>query len=116
MAGMEDEDFYVNLTSTDSLNIFPENQPNSFTNILVRELMFHDITTYEVALSEISYVSSFYNIDQISNFSLFDFEFQWPNKTFGRIYDAKLKSGFFAKPQDLCKVLNEKVKQMNIQK
>ena len=107
----EQDDFYVNLTSTDSLNVFPDNKANSFTNLLVRELMFEDISTYEVALSEISYVSSFYNIEKKSSFSLFDFDFQWPDKKWGRIYDALLDPGYYPSPKDLCRVMNEKIKQ-----
>ena len=110
----ESDDFYINLTSTDSLEVFPNNKANSFTNLLVRELMFYDISSYEVGLTEISYISSFYNIDEISNFSLFDFEFAWPKSKYGRIYDAKLTQGYFSKPEDLCASLNEKVEQMGI--
>ena len=112
----EQEDFYVNLTSTDSLGIFPENQANNFSNFLVRELAFEDISTYEVGLSEISYVSSFYNLDKKSNFSLFDFNFEWPDKKWGRIYDARLDAGYYPSAKDLCKVLNDKVRNMNIQR
>lgn len=111
---MESDDFYINLTSTDSLTVFPKNKPNSFTNLLARELLFFDITSYEVALTEISYISSFYNIDKISNFSLFDFQYEWSGAKYGRIYDAKMSPGYFHTAQDLCQLLNEKVKLMNI--
>ena len=57
---MDGRDFYITLPSDSSLSIYPDNNPCSFKTKLCTPL--HLKGQWEVALSEISYTHSFYNI------------------------------------------------------
>lgn len=108
-------DFYVHVASTDSLEIYPHNCGSSFTNVLPMDISFPDVTQYECCLSELSYNSNFYNLDEYCAFGIFDFLFKWPETNlYGRLYDCKVSSGYYESPELVCNVLNDLVNSLNI--
>lgn len=112
---MNQNSFYLHVASTDSLGTYPENSGAKFTNVLPTDISFPDVTQFEVALSEISYNSNFYNIDDDCAFGIFDFQYQWPKTDlYGKLWDLKLASGFYKTPETVCKVLNDLVSSLNI--
>ena len=112
---MSGESFYLHVVSTDSLTSFPANTASKFTNILPIDVSFPDVTKYEVALSEISYNSNFYNISDDCAFGLFDFLYSWSGtKLYGKLYDLKVPSGNYENPEIVCGFLNSLVQKLPI--
>ena len=71
---------YVDLISSASMDLHPENHGSSFTNELVIPQQLPE-NTY-VSLEEISYVSAFYNIrDSRNNITIYDFLYEYPPNT-----------------------------------
>ena len=108
-------DFYVHVASTDSLEIYPNNCGSNFTNVLPMDISFPDVTQYECCLSELSYNSNFYNLDEYCAFGIFDFLYKWPGTNlYGRLLDCKVSSGYYESPELVCNVLNDLVGSLNI--
>lgn len=112
----EDEDFYVHVVSTDSLDTFPQNSPSNFTNVLARDISFSDVRKYEVSLAECSYNSNFYNVSDDCAFGLFDFLYLWSGSSprYGKLTDLKIPSGNYQNAEILCEFLNQLIDELNI--
>ena len=80
---------YITLLSDSSLDIYPTNKGSQFTNQLLAPIMLEP--DMEVGLAEVSYVKAFQNIDTESKITIFDFFYENEDKTWGKIFDAKLK-------------------------
>ena len=112
-----DDDFYVQLISTDSLGTFKDNSASHFTNILPHQLEFNDDGRWSVAVTEVNYTSSFYNVTKSCGFALFDFDYFWSGKNlYGRMYDCLLPPGYYDDPSILCQLLNDLVDALQIKK
>ena len=111
-----DKDFYIQLISTDSIETFKDNSASQFTNIMPHQLELND-GTWSVAVSEVSYTSSFYNVTESCGFAIFDFEFHWTEKDlYGSIHDCLIPAGYYDDPVVLCKLLNDLVDNLKIKK
>ena len=112
-----DDDFYVQLISTDSLGTFKDNSASHFTNILPHQLEFNDDGRWSVAVTKVNYTSSFYNVTKSCGFALFDFDYFWSGKNlYGRMYDCLLPPGYYDDPSILCQLLNDLVDALQIKK
>ena len=116
-----DESFYVHLCSSDSIKTYPDNKCNNFVNLLAKPI---DVSQgFEVAVVEVQYTNSFYNVTENSNFGLFDFLYQWEEPKpsdkkvlWGRLYDAHVPPGQYDDVQDFCDILNNLVDAMKIKR
>ena len=116
---MEEESFYVHLCSTDSVATYPTNSCSNFTNLLAKPI---DLSRgYEVAVIEMQYTNSLYNVTANSNFGLFDFLHEWKttensaeNSLWGQLHNANVPEGQYDDVEDFCDILNRLVDQMNI--
>ena len=114
---------YVDLISTASLDLHPENHGSSFTNELVIPQQLPE-NTY-VSLEEISYVSAFYNIQHSrNNITIYDMLYEYPPNTernpnrypiYGAYRNCPLKEGYYDSMEKLCEALNEAIKQSGVQ-
>lgn len=109
---------YVDLLSSASLDLYPENHGSFFTNkLIVPQQLPQD--TY-VALEEISYVNTMYNVKHSSNsLTIFDMLAETPPHSeanpnayplYGTFKYCALKEGYYSSFQQLCDMLNEAVK------
>ena len=110
---MEHDSFFVQLASTDSLDVYPLNSCSKFSNCLPCELTFTG--EWEVALVEVQYTSSFLNIDSTCAFGLFWFDYKYPDGKYGKLYDLKVPPCYIDDPSILCDFLNSLVKELEIE-
>ena len=121
MAGSWSE--YVDLLSTSSLDLYPHNVGSSFTNKLVVPQQLPD-NAY-VALEEVGYVNSFYNVTMNKNsLTIFDMLYEIPAETpklnpnpypiYGAYFNCPLKEGFYDSPQELCDMINRAIQATDV--
>lgn len=96
------KDFYLTLISNSSMNYFPENKTNSFTVHLPSYITLNG--KWEVALVEIHYPFTFFNITDNNN-SIF---VKYYNDEDTHI--EKLDTGYYDNIDDLIKIINSKLK------
>ena len=113
---MEDtSDKFIDLISTASLDMYPQNTPGCFTNALLHPLEFPENT--HVALEEIAFTNCFYNVEGNRNtLTLWDRSYANPphsryNPTdeilYGHFFDVQLKEGYYSSVQKLCDMVNQ---------
>ena len=113
---------YVDLLSTASLDLYPENKGSSFTNKLVAPQQLPD-NTY-VALEEIGYINTFYNVkNDSSSLTIFDMLHEFPPHTeendndyptYGAFQNCLLREGLYGSMQELCDMLNDVIKESGV--
>ena len=104
------KDFYLDLFSSSSTDIYPNNTLSHFCNKSSVPLCLED--HMEVGLCEASFVASVNNVPhtKFTNFKIFDFLYKYPNENFyGQMYEFTLEPGFYETPQHLCDYINKKV-------
>ena len=110
---------YVDLLSTASLDLYPENVGSFFTNKLVVPQQLPD-NTY-VALEEIGYINTFYNVKKtFSSLTIFDMFEEFPANTppinenpypiYGAYKTCPLKEGLYGSMSELCDMLNDAIR------
>ena len=138
MAGLSNYQFneYVDIISSDSLELYEENRPSSFTNQLAVTLSLP--TPCWVSCEEIEYTASFYNIMSRGvgeggiarmSVSVFDQEFVYPVSTeanpvpenefnypiYGRFFHVNLIDGNYDTPEKLVTMLNKALKECGVE-
>ena len=106
---------YVDLLSTASLDLHPENRGCLFTNQLPNAQLLPP-NTY-VGLEGISYINTFYNVKKkYASLTIFDMLKEYPPHSarnshdypiYGKFYPIHLKEGIYHTITELCKMLNE---------
>lgn len=106
---------YVDVLSTASLDLYPQNVGSHFTNKLVVPQQLPDNAF--VALEEISYINTFYNVkSDSSSLTIYDMFHEYPPHspqnqnsypTYGSFQNCILKEGLYGSMQELCDMLNE---------
>ena len=113
---------YIDLLSTSSLDLYPNNVGSRFTNKLVVPQNLPE--EVYVGLTEISYTNSFYNVVQEDNsVTLFDWfyahapasEFN-PSQDvrYGKMFLAKMEDGFYDSPQKVCDMMNKAIQNCGV--
>ena len=114
---------YVDLVSTASLDLYPGNVGSSFVNKLVVPQQLPDNTF--VALEEIGYVNSFYNVRKTQNsITIYDMLYEVaantpklnpnPYPIYGAYFACPLKEGFYGSMQELCNMINEAIRKSGV--
>ena len=77
-----EKSFYLSLCSTDSLDTYPSNSCDSFTNHLAQplELSQNDSGGWEVAISEMHYTNSLQTVPKNASFGIFDLLYEWDSR------------------------------------
>ena len=97
--------FYITALSNFDNDIFPENKPSDFKNRLVAEIPLPQ--AYEVALSEISYVTEFKSADHNAKLVIFDFLLtEDEGKTWGKLYEIEFDQSFITNATEIVSRLN----------
>ena len=114
---------YVDLISTASMELHPDNHGSSFTNELV--IPQHLPENAYVSLEEISYVSTFYNIRQSQNsITIYDMLYEHPPNsprnpnpypTYGHFFVCPLKPGNYNSMERLCQAINQAIKDSGVE-
>ena len=113
---------YVDLLSTASLDLYPENKGSFFTNKLVAPQQLPD-NAY-VALEEIGYINTFYNVkNDSSSLTIFDMFHEFPPHseendndypTYGAFQNCLLREGLYGSMQELCDMLNDVIRDSGV--
>ena len=89
---------FLTLPSNASLDVYPDNKISQFSVHLPKEI---DLTgSWEVAIAEIFYVNSWYNIDETKTYKIFF-------RRGGFMARAKITPGFYLKPKQVIRELQE---------
>lgn len=96
------KDFYLTLISNSSMNYFPDNKTNSFTVHLPSYITLNG--KWEVALVEIHYPFTFFNITDNNNTIYIKYHNDDDS------YVEKLDTGYYDDINDLIKIINSKLK------
>ena len=114
---------YVDVLSTSSNDLYPDNTNSNFTNLLP---VAQDLpeNTY-VALEEISYSHLFYNINTTENeITVFDPLFKnepgsklnpYKFPLYGKYFIVQLREGYYETMQDICDMLNKSLAQTGME-
>ena len=89
--------FYVTLPSNSSVNFYPDNTLTSYTTRLVKQINLTG--NWEVALTEIHYPFSWYNVTEKNN--SFTFSERGQVQT-----HARISHGFYFSVQDIVDAIN----------
>ena len=115
---------YIDLISDASMDIYAENRPSKFTNKLPCPQSYPAGTT--CGLQEIEFIHSWYNItSKANNISIFDFFHEFKPGTpqnplpsshsvYGKFYYCPMKEGYYETFEDLCKMLNNSIKNSGV--
>ena len=108
---------YIDLISTASMDLFPDNTPSSFTNQLKVAQKLPEVAY--CALEEISYVNTFYTITKDNDsLTIFDMLYEHgprteknksDHSTYGTFFFAPLRIGIYKTLPDLCSMLNQAI-------
>lgn len=109
------KDFYVDLFSNASTDVYQDNTLSHFRNKLYNALDLED--HMEVSLCELSFVDSVNNIPHTDSatFKIFDFLYEIknddnsPTQYYGKMYEFTLEPGFYDSPQKLVDYINQSV-------
>lgn len=105
---MQSNSFYLTLPSNSSMKIFPDNTLTRYNTKLYHRLEFRDEHEWEVALVEIHYPYSFYNVTSTKCYILYrnDQQAPWTKIT--------LPGGYYEKPTDVLALINAHDKETNL--
>ena len=101
---------YIDLISSASLDLYPQNLPSNFTNKLAVPQQLPE-NAY-IGLEEMSYVNTFYNImSHRYSIIIYDMLFEYPPhagrpKTYGKYFPVKLKEGYYDTYEKICDAIN----------
>ena len=98
------DSFTIELVSTASSQLFPNNTLSSFTNFLPEQVNFDG--QWEVAISEISYPSLYQNVTE-GNFMFYDEKL---SKTTDAYY---LEPGLYSSITDIVEAMNTLIQEKN---
>ena len=109
---------YVDLVSTASKELYPDNNNSSFINVLPIPLSL-PLDCY-VSLEEIGYTNSYYNVVAAkSKVAIMDVNHKYPPRpdtyghpypVWGRYVNVTLDTGYYDKPEMLINMLNQRVR------
>ena len=93
------DDFYIELPSNSSIEIFPANTHANYKVKLARPLMLKD--DYEVALVEAFFLNNWHNIIKDDG--------KLTISSRGVVHEFVIDSGLYEKPHQLIEVMNRKI-------
>ena len=101
---------YLTFLSDYCKNLYPENKPNSFKNVLASPLVFdNDQSNYEAALCEISYNNNYIVQDNDLEIVFFDWLVSQQNDQYGKFYTLSLSQTIINNPLDLANQINTSI-------
>lgn len=101
-----EENFYLTLLSNSSFNYFPENRTSNFKVHLTKEINLEG--EWKVALSEISYPHTIYNVTDKNNKVIVKRSYNGGELgTQTDNYIVSIPEGFYSNLEDVVKVINE---------
>lgn len=115
---------YIDVISTASMDVYPNNTSSNFTNLLPSAQDLPE-NTY-VALTEFSYTNCFYNIESSSTrLTIWDKTVLQPPHTphrnptdrplYGEFYAVPIKAGYYPSMSAICSMINQAIRDVGVE-